>query len=213
MAHRGQVGWDLQLAGPCNCSSIGIQPTWSNAVSETITQQPIYMGSYMGRHRGIRNVHYKLAEDKLYDIAFLTIQLRSCALVGLSAPGSVCPPIVDMTEDEHTEQQAAASAPAEESPAAVEPNSDDAAAEQEAGGKAKNKKVLSEKKLKRIKEAHEKRGIVYVSRIPPHMKPQKLRHLLSQYGEIGRVYCTPEGKAARQNRKKKGGNSGEPLCH
>lgn len=28
-------------------------------------------------------------------------------------------------------------------------------------------------------------------------KPQKLRHMLSQHGEIGRVYLAPEGKAPR----------------
>jgi ESF2/ABP1 family protein len=40
------------------------------------------------------------------------------------------------------------------------------------------------------------------------MKPAKLRQLLSQHGELGRIYCTPEDKGARQQRKKKGGNSG-----
>lgn len=40
------------------------------------------------------------------------------------------------------------------------------------------------------------------------MKPAKLRQLLSEYGEIGRIYCTPEDAAARQMRKRKGGNSG-----
>jgi ESF2/ABP1 family protein len=42
------------------------------------------------------------------------------------------------------------------------------------------------------------------------MKPAKLRQLLSQYGELGRIYCTPEDQGARQQRKKKGGNSGGP---
>ena len=36
-------------------------------------------------------------------------------------------------------------------------------------------------------------GIVYLSRIPPFMKPLKVRHLLSQYGEVGRVFLQPEG--------------------
>jgi hypothetical protein len=40
------------------------------------------------------------------------------------------------------------------------------------------------------------------------MKPAKLRQLLSQYGELGRIYCTPEDKGAQKQRKKKGGNSG-----
>ena len=38
-----------------------------------------------------------------------------------------------------------------------------------------------------------KNGIVYLSRIPPFMKPLKVRHLLSQYGEVGRVFLQPEG--------------------
>ena len=28
---------------------------------------------------------------------------------------------------------------------------------------------------------------------PPSQKPQKLRHMLSQYGEVGRLYLAPEG--------------------
>ena len=114
-----------------------------------------------------------------------------------------------MSEDERQQQDAAA---AEDAAAAAAdgPRGD---GEELLDGKRKAKKVLSEKKLQRMKEAHERRGILYVSRIPPHMKPQKLRHLLSQYGEIGRVYCTPEDRAARSNRKKKGGNTGEPCSH
>lgn len=36
-------------------------------------------------------------------------------------------------------------------------------------------------------------GIIYLSRIPPYMKPNKVKHIFSQYGEIGRVYLQPEG--------------------
>ena len=36
-------------------------------------------------------------------------------------------------------------------------------------------------------------GIVYLSRIPPFMKPLKLRTILSQYGEVGRLFLQPEG--------------------
>eukprot|EP00890_Picochlorum_soloecismus_P006833 jgi/Picsp_1/975/NSC_04459-R1_protein len=62
------------------------------------------------------------------------------------------------------------------------------------------KDLHSSKKLKRIIEKAEKRGIVY--------KPQKLRHLLEQYGEVGRVYLAPEDPLVRKKRKKMGGNSG-----
>ena len=37
-------------------------------------------------------------------------------------------------------------------------------------------------------------GVVYLSRIPPFMRPRKVRHLLSRYGDIGRVYLQPEGE-------------------
>ncbi|KAI7836026.1 hypothetical protein COHA_010110 [Chlorella ohadii] len=40
-------------------------------------------------------------------------------------------------------------------------------------------------------------------------KPQKLRQLLEQYAEIGRVYLAPEDPALRKKRKQKGGNSGK----
>ena len=36
-------------------------------------------------------------------------------------------------------------------------------------------------------------GVVYLSRIPPFMKPIKVRQLLSEYGEVGRVFLQPEG--------------------
>ena len=36
-------------------------------------------------------------------------------------------------------------------------------------------------------------GIVYFSSIPPYMRPLKIRHVFSRYGDIGRVYLQPEG--------------------
>ncbi|GFR51031.1 hypothetical protein Agub_g13359 [Astrephomene gubernaculifera] len=81
--------------------------------------------------------------------------------------------------------------------------------QEEEGQQRKAKKVLSKRKLERVKEASDRRGIVYVSRIPPHMKPHKLRQLLEPFGELGRVYCAPEDPSLRRMRKKKGGNSGK----
>jgi ESF2/ABP1 family protein len=72
----------------------------------------------------------------------------------------------------------------------------------------KRSKVLSSKKLQRIKEQHRRRGILYMSRIPPHMKPAKIKQLLTQYGEIGRIYCKPEDASIRKQRIVKGGNTG-----
>jgi hypothetical protein len=78
--------------------------------------------------------------------------------------------------------------------------------------KGKNKKLLSQERLRRLTEAADRRGVVYVSRLPPHMKPAKLRQLLSQYGEIGRVYCAPEAPSSRAARQRTSGSrSGAPI--
>ncbi|EFN50823.1 hypothetical protein CHLNCDRAFT_11893, partial [Chlorella variabilis] len=65
------------------------------------------------------------------------------------------------------------------------------------------------KKLQKLKEKYDRRGIVYISRIPPHLKPQKLRQMLEQHGEIGRLYLAPEDPGLRRKRKQQGGNSGK----
>ena len=53
--------------------------------------------------------------------------------------------------------------------------------------------VLSAEALTRYREAQERAGVIYISRIPPGMSPNKVRHLMSSYGEIGRVYLQQEG--------------------
>ena len=40
-------------------------------------------------------------------------------------------------------------------------------------------------------------GIIYLSKIPPFMKPSKIRNIFSQYGEVGRLYLQVEGIAIR----------------
>ncbi|XVF57920.1 hypothetical protein PTKIN_Ptkin07bG0021100 [Pterospermum kingtungense] len=56
----------------------------------------------------------------------------------------------------------------------------------------KKKKKKKEKLLKEAAEA-DNRGVCYLSRVPPHMDHVKLRQLLSQYGEILRIYLIPSG--------------------
>ncbi|KAI6136142.1 hypothetical protein F5141DRAFT_1185206 [Pisolithus sp. B1] len=45
-------------------------------------------------------------------------------------------------------------------------------------------------------------GVVYISRIPPGMRPEKVRHLMSQYGEVGRVYLQKEDPKTTYLRRK-----------
>lgn len=86
--------------------------------------------------------------------------------------------------------------------------SDDSSSDQEQHnhGKEEEPEVTlgsgKERKGKRSKEVRSDEGgqcsppvagIVYLSRVPPFMKPHKVKHLLSQYGSVGRIYLKPEG--------------------
>jgi ESF2/ABP1 family protein len=72
---------------------------------------------------------------------------------------------------------------------------------------AKMKKgPLTVSKVLKFKSVQDRTGVVYISRVPPYMKPEKVRHLLSQHGEILRIYLTPEDPAIRKKRKMMGGN-------
>lgn len=71
---------------------------------------------------------------------------------------------------------------------------------------SKKLKPLTQKQLLASQKASSKTGVIYISRVPPFMKPQTVKHLLSPYGEIGRIFLTPEDPAAHTRRVKSGGN-------
>lgn len=54
-------------------------------------------------------------------------------------------------------------------------------------------KPLTPEALAAFQAAQNKAGVIYISRIPPGMRPMKVRHLMSQYGDVGRVYLQQEG--------------------
>ncbi|KAH9045721.1 hypothetical protein EDB85DRAFT_1908087 [Lactarius pseudohatsudake] len=63
-------------------------------------------------------------------------------------------------------------------------------------------KPLTPEALAAFKAAQEGAGVIYISRIPPGMQPTKVRHLMTQYGEVGRVYLQKEdAKRAHLRRK------------
>lgn len=78
--------------------------------------------------------------------------------------------------------------------------------ESDSGGLASINRVLTKKNLVASEAAVKKSGVVYISRIPPGMKPSALRSLLSRYGALNRIFLAPEDPAARARRKKAGGN-------
>lgn len=81
-----------------------------------------------------------------------------------------------------------------------EPDNDDEEAD------AKPVKPLTQKQLLKSQKAAKKTGVIYISRIPPFMKPATLKHYLSPYGDIGRVFLTPEDPVAQKQRVRNGGN-------
>jgi hypothetical protein len=62
-----------------------------------------------------------------------------------------------------------------------------------AGPAGKVVKPLTPEALAAFNAAQARTGVVYISRIPPGMRPPKVRHLMSQYGEVARVYLQQEG--------------------
>lgn len=54
-------------------------------------------------------------------------------------------------------------------------------------------KPLTPEALAAFQAAQNRAGVIYISRIPPGMRPTKVRHLMSAYGDIGRVYLQQEG--------------------
>ncbi|WCJ21213.1 Pre-rRNA-processing protein ESF2 [Euphorbia peplus] len=91
------------------------------------------------------------------------------------------------------------------------PNEIDLVEEENVKPNSKTINRLKMKKARLVEEAAkaDRRGICYLSRIPPHMDHVKLRHILSQYGEIQRIYLAPAAPKAQLHRKRAGNQDQE----
>ena len=87
-----------------------------------------------------------------------------------------------------------------------EPQEIEEVAEEEEEMESGAPKALTTEDLLKFKQQVDKAGVVYLSHVPPFMKPIKLRQLLSQYAEIGRIYLAPEDAKVAARRKKYRGN-------
>lgn len=75
--------------------------------------------------------------------------------------------------------------------------------------------LKKKKKRKRLEEETAKasqRGVCYLSWVARKMDPHSLRHILSQYGEILRIYLKPENPEVQVRRKKDGGFRGQHFA-
>ncbi|TRM68548.1 hypothetical protein BD626DRAFT_394962 [Schizophyllum amplum] len=66
----------------------------------------------------------------------------------------------------------------------------------------KTVKPLTQEALAAFQAAQDRAGVIYISRIPPGMRPAKVRHLMSAYGEVGRVYLQQEDAKRAYLRRK-----------
>ncbi|KAI9683598.1 MAG: RNA-binding ATPase activator esf2 [Trizodia sp. TS-e1964] len=69
-----------------------------------------------------------------------------------------------------------------------------------------SKKILSKSSLEASQSQASKSGVLYLSCVPPYMKPQKVQSLLSPFGALGRIFLTPEDASTHTRRVRSGGN-------
>lgn len=72
--------------------------------------------------------------------------------------------------------------------------------------KKKAKKLERIQKLKTVRKSKHKTGVVYLSTIPPYMKPTKMRQILSRFGDLDRLFLRREDEKSHRQRVKSGGN-------
>ncbi|KAI3404150.2 ESF2 [Candida oxycetoniae] len=79
--------------------------------------------------------------------------------------------------------------------------------EDKGSGKAGKKlKKFTPEELAKEQKRIRKTGVCYLSKVPPYMKPQKLRSILSRFGSVDRLFLKPEEASAYHKRVKYGGN-------
>lgn len=72
---------------------------------------------------------------------------------------------------------------------------------------ASKHKVLRKDSLTDSQAAVAKTGVLYLSRIPPRLTPQKIRHLLAPFGSpVLRIFLAPESTEEYTRRTKAGGS-------
>lgn len=98
--------------------------------------------------------------------------------------------------------------PSAKAPSKGEDEDEDSEAEVEANSadEAESNRVLREEESRRLLKQSKKSGVVYLSSIPPYMKPVKVKQVLERFGEVGRIYLAPEDPKAYSRRVKSGGN-------
>ena len=74
------------------------------------------------------------------------------------------------------------------------------------GKKKKKKKTIDLDNVPDYILRERRKGVVYLSRLPPFMRPVMLQGLLGKYGEVTRLHMEEESAQTRKKRRKRGGN-------
>jgi len=74
------------------------------------------------------------------------------------------------------------------------------------GSRGKGKESALHKEAKSFSEKLKKRGVVFIARVPPHMKPNKVQALFEVYGHVTRLFLQEEDAGSAKRRKAAGGN-------
>ncbi|KAJ3177940.1 RNA-binding ATPase activator esf2 [Geranomyces variabilis] len=106
------------------------------------------------------------------------------------------------TEDEGADGASEETSGVEETAAKSAGGNDEDADQEQPTKRVRGPKPLTAAALAKHEAKVAKTGVVYLSRIPPFMRPVKLRSLLSKYGTLGRIYLAPESAAVAARRKK-----------
>ena len=121
------------------------------------------------------------------------------------------------TREEHTTTNTAKSEAIDEDRAGTEDSGDTHATTDVKKGETLKEKSASDKAAERLKKrlqvihalkknSKHKTGVIYLSSIPPYMKPAKMRQILSRFGPIDRLFLKREDEKRHKQRVRSGGN-------
>ena len=125
---------------------------------------------------------------------------------GEGAAGPAAPPAAGARREEEGEEAPGPSSGGGDPPAAAggaagEPDSSPQGEEER-----EPRETTARKKRKPVEP-----GVVYISRLPPFLKPHRVRRMLEEHGEVLKVYLSPEDPAANARRRREGRPTGKSF--
>ncbi|KAI2638231.1 Pre-rRNA-processing protein ESF2 [Xylaria nigripes] len=111
----------------------------------------------------------------------------------------------DLEDDDDDQKEENLNNEGEEEGKGEEPTSEGKLTNKKSDGKDLSR-PLTKKNLVATEKAVKKSGVIYLSRIPPFMKPGAVRTIFERFGKINRVYLAPEDAQVRTRRIQQGQN-------